>query len=338
MVSAGDAIFIPEKTDMNEKSWLKIAPDRAVRVLGEVVRPSRVEWSDEMNLLDLLAHVGGPTSRADTANMEVVTVAEDGSTTRSHFNLDQFLKDGRPDSELPLVRAGTTVRVHDLPQDPTDNKAQWVRQAADKSIYIMGAVQAPGRYMFTEEMGFIDILAAAEGPTENADLNNIRINHRNEGHVRVSQLDLYLYFETGDESIVPQVKPGDTIFIPSREKKWLEESKETTVRVLGEVKKPGRYTFNDTMTILDLLAEAGGTTGDANRKHIKVVNLSCCEDQAAEFNLRKFSKTGDYDMLPVIRAGDTVFVPNIRNSKGYRIRQGMRDAFELVTLGVLLGL
>ena len=60
-IVAGDAIFVPEKTDMNEKSWLKIAPDRAVNVIGEVVRPGRVEWSDEMDMMHLLAHVGGPT-------------------------------------------------------------------------------------------------------------------------------------------------------------------------------------------------------------------------------------------------------------------------------------
>ncbi|MCV5735597.1 SLBB domain-containing protein, partial [Escherichia coli] len=66
-VSAGDAIFVPEKTDFNEKSWLKVAPSRAVAVMGEVVRPGRIEWSDEMDLIDLLAHVGGPTRRADTS-------------------------------------------------------------------------------------------------------------------------------------------------------------------------------------------------------------------------------------------------------------------------------
>ncbi|MDF4956935.1 SLBB domain-containing protein, partial [Vibrio parahaemolyticus] len=70
-VSAGDAIFVPEKTDFNEKSWLKVAPSRAVAVMGEVVRPGRIEWSDEMDLIDLLAHVGGPTRRADTSKIEV---------------------------------------------------------------------------------------------------------------------------------------------------------------------------------------------------------------------------------------------------------------------------
>ncbi|MEZ9174192.1 SLBB domain-containing protein, partial [Vibrio cyclitrophicus] len=72
-IQAGDAIFVPEKTDMNEKSWLKITPDRAVNVIGEVNRPGRIEWSDEMNFMGLLAHVGGPTLRADTSKIEVVT-------------------------------------------------------------------------------------------------------------------------------------------------------------------------------------------------------------------------------------------------------------------------
>ena len=72
-IKAGDAIFVPEKTDMNEKSWLKISPDRAVNVIGEVVRPGRIEWSDEMDFMGLLAHVGGPTLRADTTKAECRT-------------------------------------------------------------------------------------------------------------------------------------------------------------------------------------------------------------------------------------------------------------------------
>ncbi|MDF5306328.1 SLBB domain-containing protein, partial [Vibrio parahaemolyticus] len=124
-VSAGDAIFVPEKTDFNEKSWLKVAPSRAVAVMGEVVRPGRIEWSDEMDLIDLLAHVGGPTRRADTSKIEV---ANNGQMT--NFDLDQYILDGSPASNLPRVSAGTVVRVHALPDDPSDNKSQWVSQSS----------------------------------------------------------------------------------------------------------------------------------------------------------------------------------------------------------------
>ncbi len=38
-VQSWDDIFVPEKTDMNDKYWLKLEQDRAVYVIGEVVRP-----------------------------------------------------------------------------------------------------------------------------------------------------------------------------------------------------------------------------------------------------------------------------------------------------------
>ncbi|MES9882050.1 MAG: SLBB domain-containing protein [Sedimenticola sp.] len=338
LIKPGDAIFVPEKTDMNEKSWLKVAPNRAVRVIGEVVRPGRYEWSGEMSLLDLLAHAGGPKSRADTANIEVVTPTVDGTTEVHNFNLDQFLKEGGRETELPRLQAGATIRLHDLPQDPSDNKAQWVRQAAEKSIYVFGQVGAPGRYMFTDAMNFLDLLSAADGPTGSADIHNIRISHRNGDHARVSKLDLGLYFETGDESLLPKIRTGDTLYVPEKNRPWLSQSKESTVRVLGAVNKPGRYRFNDSMTLLDLLAEAGGTSSHAYVEKITVVNLSCCKDQARTFDLADFSRSADFTTLPVLRAGDTVYVPNESESTFSKARTGLKDIFQLVSLASLLGL
>jgi len=337
VIKGGDAIFVPEKTDMNEKSWLKVAPDRAIRIIGEVVRPGRYEWSDEMSLIDILAHAGGPSSRADTAGIEVVTPLATGETETWTFDLDSFIKRGGKDSELPRVGAGSIIRIHDLPQDPSENKSQWVRQSADKSIYVFGQVGAPGRYMITKEMSFLDILSAADGPTGNADIHNIRVNHRKGSSVRVSKLDLGVYFETGDDELLPDIKAGDIIYIPEKDRLWLSESKETTIRVLGAVNKPGRYKFNDTMTILDLLAIAGGTTSDAYIQRISVMNISCCKNQARTFDLLAFSQTADISKLPVLRSGDTVFVPEIAVSNRSKFRTGLREAFQMISIAALLG-
>ena len=337
-IQAGDAIFVPEKTDMNEKSWLKVAPDRAVRVIGEVVRPGRVEWSSEMSLLDLLAHVGGPVSRADTSNIEIVTPLPNGSTRSLVFNLDEFIKQGKSEDQLPTLYAGATIRVHDLPQDPSHNKSQWVRQAPEKSIYIFGQVGSPGRYMFTSEMNFLDILSAADGPTQNADLHNIRVTHRNQPFARVSHINLSLYFETGDEQLLPHVKTGDTIYIPEKSRLWIDQAKETTVRVLGAVNNPGRYRFNDTMTILDLLAQAGGPTDNALIEKITIVNLSCCKNQARIFDLLRFSKTAEFDDLPVLRAGDTMYVPRREDGMAYKVNSVFNGILRALSLGALLGI
>ncbi|HDM8042426.1 TPA: SLBB domain-containing protein [Vibrio campbellii] len=331
-VGPGDAIFVPEKTDMNEKSWLKVAPSRAVAVMGEVVRPGRIEWSDEMDLIDLIAHVGGPTRRADTSKVEV---SNNGKVTK--FDLDKYILQGSPHSKLPRVSAGTVVRVHALPDDPSDNKSQWVSQSSDASIYVFGQINAPGRYRFTTEMHFLDILSAADGPTKDADIHNIRVTHRGLGYAKVSKLNLSLYFETGDESILPDVRPGDTIYIPEKDRNWLDRSKESTVRVLGEVHSPGRYVFNDNMTILDILAEAGGPSDSAYVEKISVVNMSCCQGQARVFNLAEFSKTANIYELPVIRAGDTIYVPHKDESFAEKARAGLRDLLQITTTIVLIG-
>ncbi|QFQ77575.1 SLBB domain-containing protein [Vibrio harveyi] len=331
-VGPGDAIFVPEKTDMNEKSWLKVAPSRAVAVMGEVVRPGRIEWSDEMDLIDLIAHVGGPTRRADTSKIEI---SNNSKVTK--FDLDKYILQGSPHSKLPSVSAGTVVRVHALPDDPSDNKSQWVSQSSDASIYVFGQINAPGRYRFTTEMHFLDILSAADGPTKDADIHNIRVTHRGLGYAKVSKLNLSLYFETGDESILPDVRPGDTIYIPEKDKNWLDRSKESTVRVLGEVHAPGRYVFNDNMTILDLLAEAGGPSDSAYVEKISVVNMSCCQGQARVFNLVEFSKTANIYDLPVIRAGDTIYVPHKDESFAEKARAGLRDLLQITTTIVLIG-
>ncbi|MBU2898984.1 SLBB domain-containing protein [Vibrio hepatarius] len=332
-ITAGDAIFVPEKTDMNEKSWLKISPDRAVSVIGEVVRPGRIEWSDEMDMMHLLAHVGGPTLRADTSKIEVVS--PDGQM--HSFNLDEFIINGAPSAELPEVKAGTIIRIHDLPQDPSDNKSQWVRQSSDASIYVFGQVNSPGRYRFTKKMHFLDILSAADGPTKDADIHNIKITHRDKTYSKVSKLNLSLYFETGDESLLPNITMGDTIYIPEKDKVWLDRSKESTVRILGAINSPGRYVFDDNMTILDILAEAGGPSERAYLEKISIVNMSCCQGQARTFDLIDFSKTANVYKLPVLRAGDTIYIPDRSEGLLERLRVGLEDILRLTTTIVVIG-
>ena len=59
-VEPGDSIFVPEKTDLM-RNQLKVSPKRAVHV-GEL--DDLAEWNGlTKSLMDLLAHVGGPTAK-----------------------------------------------------------------------------------------------------------------------------------------------------------------------------------------------------------------------------------------------------------------------------------
>ena len=128
---------------------------------------------------------------------------------------------------------------------------------------------------------------------------------------------------------------GDVVFVPDREQDWVEQSVEDTVRVIGAVNKPGRYKFSDRMSILDLLAEAGGPNEAALQDRIIVVNMGQ-DVQANYFDLVKFSRTADYDALPVVRTGDTVYVPDKSQSHWNRFMSGVRDASQIVSLAAAI--
>ncbi len=306
---AGDAIFVPEKTETNEPSWLKIAPTRAVEVLGAVTKPGRYEWSDEMSIFDLLGNAGGPSLRGDLSKVQIL--AKEGSNAVSAiFDAKRFLANGGPAASLPKLHAGDIIMVPDLPVDTIDNKTQWLKLPQEDSIYVMGEVGRPGRYAFRKKMTFLDIITAADGPTPRADLTNIRVSFRRRGAAAVERVNLQRYFLTGDEALLPRLNTGDVIYVPDQTVEFAEAPRRDMVHVLGAVNKPGKYPFSDYMTILDILAAAGGTSANALQARILVVNMSGIERKSTYFNLPKFAKTADTQLLPVVRPGDVVYVPD----------------------------
>lgn len=329
-IGPGDAILVPEKTDTQEPSWLKIPATRAVQVIGAVNKPGRYEWADEMSLFDLIANAGGPTGQGDLAAIRILERA--GSTARPLiFNMKQFIEKGGRPADVPQIRAGYVVMVPELPIDPSDNKSQWLKQEKERSIYVMGAVGAPGRYAFDASMGFLDILSAANGPTKSADLRAIRVSLRGAGDAEPVKVDLAAFMRTGDERLLPNLKPGDMIYVPDQDREWTDIAAQDTVRVLGSVAKPGRYAFTSRMSLLDLLAQAGGPTTDALQKRIVVINMGK-QVRAFHFDLVAFTKTGDLTKLPVVRPGDTVYVPDKSESQWAKVMSTIKDVGQVVAI------
>jgi len=335
-IRPGDAIFLPEAAEDAATSWLSVPSSRAIYLMGAVARPGRYEWSGEMTLLDLLAQGGGPTAAGDASAIEISIPGPGGGFERLVFDLDAFRAGGLPD-DLPAVAAGSVVLVPELPQDPADNKSRYILQSPDRSIYILGAVQAPGRYAFEPALSLLDVLSAAGGPMPDADLRAVRHVRTGEVADKARTIDLSLFFKTGDPAVLPALAAGDALYVPSVERPFIDQAPEDTVRVLGAVAAPGRYIFTDEMTILDLLAQAGGPTENALNRKIVVVNLSCCRDQARSFNLTAFARKGDMSLLPVVRPGDTVYVPD-RNQTGFRRFMGsVTDITQILSLVAIAG-
>jgi protein involved in polysaccharide export with SLBB domain len=325
----GDLTILPKLQPLD--TLFVPAARNLLQIIGAVRAPGTYSWSEDGSLLDLIARAGGPSERADIWHIKILT-PQGGKATSVSFDLATFLILGGDLDTIPALKPGSTVLVPELTP-----KAEWLRQPSDRSIYIMGAVGEPGRYGFQSGFTFLDILTAAGGPTKDADLEKVRVTRRASNGPEVTKLNFFLFLESGDTSLLPQVQPGDIIYVPNRDRNWLEQSKETTVRVLGAVNAPGRYSFDDNMTILDLLAEAGGPTNDAYQEKIVVVNLSCCKDQARVFNLVGFARSGDFTQLPVVRPGDTVYVPTTANAPWTIFMKSISDTLQILSLVVVAG-
>ncbi|WP_318514552.1 SLBB domain-containing protein [Photobacterium leiognathi] len=328
-VLPGDVIYVPQT--------LKAKDDKTVMVIGSVKGPGRFKWNKKLTFLEVFALAGGPLETANLSSIRIIKKNNNDPNSIIYFDLEKFIDRGGNFAGLPIIRPGDTIMVDELPHDPTDNKSTWIRQNADESIYVFGAVNAPGRYAFNDELSFLDILSAADGPDKDANLQQIKISHRNGTHANVTTLNLTLYFETGDESLIPKVVPGDVIYIPQRDGNWLDKPANRVVRLMGEVRKPGRYSFNSQMSLLDLLAEAGGPTDKAYIDKIMIVNASCCGDKSQTFSLRDYVKYPAETPIPMLRPGDTVYVPNEDDSTTTLLRQGLQDAFSLVTTLLVIG-
>jgi polysaccharide biosynthesis/export protein len=81
------------------------------------------------------------------------------------------------------------------------------------------------------------------------------------------------------------------------------------VFVTGSVGKPGPYPLSDTMTVLQMLALAGGLSEYANGKEILVMRTERGLTQSFKFNYKDVSKGKNLQQNIVLRPGDTIVVP-----------------------------
>ncbi len=79
--------------------------------------------------------------------------------------------------------------------------------------YIWGQVKKPGLYIVPDNTDLLTLISSAGGPTENAKLSKVKIVRSTEDGEKVIWINLKKYLETGDENLIPIMKPGDTVII-----------------------------------------------------------------------------------------------------------------------------
>ena len=89
----------------------------------------------------------------------------------------------------------------------------------------------------------------------------------------------------------------------------VKEIKSRKVFITGQVEKPGPYPLNGTVTVLQLIATAGGLRDFADGKNISVIRVRDGKQSIFEFNYQELLKKRYLSQNIELAPGDTVVVP-----------------------------
>lgn len=159
----------------------------------------------------------------------------------------------------------------------------------------------PGKYELTGKTTVLDMLSRIGGPTQKANLREVRIRNQNG---RTFRIDLYRTINFGDRSQDAVLDKGDLVFIPAITK---EASR---VYVFGEVKKPGVYTFTGSeMQLFDAVSQAGGLSIFATPGSTRIVRGDITHPEVLSADLEALMAQGDKSQNIALKDGDLVYVP-----------------------------
>lgn len=81
------------------------------------------------------------------------------------------------------------------------------------------------------------------------------------------------------------------------------------VSVLGEVRLPGRFEFQNQASVLDALAEAGGLTEFASSSNILILRTNDGRTEKIHFDYQKLLRSKNTEARLLIFPGDVILVP-----------------------------
>jgi polysaccharide export outer membrane protein len=167
------------------------------------------------------------------------------------------------------------------------------------TITVLGEVKQPGEYEIETGSKLTNTLARAGGLTDKANNKSIKVLRTNEFGIS----NLVFSLEDIGEGIVedPIIQKLDKIMID-------EEDKDSdTVAILGEINKPGIYKIVKDLTLLRLIAKAGGLSGIADSRKIRIIRKDGEMQNIYEFNLGEILSGRKKD--PLIHSADKVYIP-----------------------------
>ena len=186
-------------------------------------------------------------------------------------------------------------------------------------VNVMGEVKSPGTYHLSAFASVFHALYAAGGIKDLGTLRNVKVLR---GGSLVTIVDIYEYILNGRLAGNIRLKDGDVIQVGTYD---------CLVNIAGNVKRPMYYEMRASESVSTLLRYAGGFTGDAYHKSVRVVRKT--GDRYGVFNVEEFDQSSfrvaDGDMVTVDAMLDRY--ENMVEIKGAVFRPGKFRLGEQVT-------
>lgn len=156
-------------------------------------------------------------------------------------------------------------------------------------INIMGEVSVPGTYTLSAFSTVFHALYRAGGVNRIGSLRSIKVVRDGK---TFADLDVYDFIMKGKMKDDIRLQEGDVIIV---------DPYQSLVEIVGKVKRPMFYEMKPTETVATILNYAGGFTGDAYKKTIRLVRKSGREHQVFNVDEMDYSvfRLDDGDMITI---------------------------------------
>lgn len=284
-----------------------------VEIVGKVKRPMFYEMKATETVATILKYAGGFTG--DAYKKAVRLVRKSG---REHqvYNVDEM------DYSVFRLDDGDMITI-DAVLDRFENRVE-----------VRGAVYRAGLYQLDGTVNTVkQLIKKAEGLRGDAFLNRVMIDREHEdlSH-EIIAIDLGGLLR-GTVADIPLQK-NDILYIPSIN----DLKEEETVSIYGEVANPGTFLFSKSMTVEDLLVQAGGLLEEAATTRVEVTRR--IKDPKSTSVSSVLGKTFTFDIKDGLLVGDTenfylepFDAVYIRKSPAYRRQQNVTVAGEVLFSG-----
>ena len=223
----------------------------------DVFNNKNLTFESSMNLATPQNYVLGPGDEVNVdiwgASQESITesVSPDGTITIEGIGVIKL-------GGLSVSQAKAKLKQVIGPRYQGSNIELTLGQTRTITISVMGEVKVPGTYTMSAFATVYNALYMAGGPNEIGTLRNVKVYRKGK---LLSNVDVYDFLLNGKLSGDVRLQDNDVITVSPYE---------ALVNITGKVKRPMFYEMKENESAATLLRYAGGFTGDAYTKAIRV--------------------------------------------------------------------